>query len=81
MIWVVLKLFFSTLHLADRLTENSVLMYIIISLGFLLFLLLRLVYFDICVHNVSISIDIYGRIKTDEISIILLMDHLLIFLG
>jgi hypothetical protein len=65
MIWVVLKLFFSTVHLADRLTENSVLMYIIISLGFLLFLLLRLVYFDICVHNVSISIDIYGRIKTD----------------
>jgi len=63
MIWVVLKFFLSTMHLADRLTENSLLMNIVINLGklwLILFLLLRLVYFYICVHNISVSIDIDG---------------------
>lgn len=82
MILIKLQLFFSTVDLAYRLTKNSLLRIVVVgcfgNLPIVLFMLLRLVYFNVCVHNIPVAIDINGRIKAHKISILLVLSDLLI---
>ncbi len=85
MIRIVLQLFFSAVDLTHRLTKNSLLWIVLVgSFGYLLmilFVLLRWINFNVRIHNISISIDIDGRIKAHEVLILLKLTDFFIFLG